>query len=163
MQPGLIQDEVILVIAMTDRELIEQFENGTLPAECFHHREHVRAAFLYLTEHPVMEALKAFSGTLRKFAEAQGKPHLYHETITWAYVFLIRERMVRSGKKQSWDEFARNNPDLLAWKDGVLTRYYRAETLASALARAVFVFPDRVFPDPSGRAENRAPARNPGA
>ena len=127
---------------MTDQELIEQFESGTLPNECFHHREHVRAAFLYLTEYPVLEALLAFSSALRKFAEAHGKPQLYHETITWAYVFLINERRARAGKKQSWDEFARNNPDLLEWKNGILTRYYRPETLASDLARAAFIFPD---------------------
>jgi hypothetical protein len=127
---------------MTDQELMEQFEDGTLPAEYFHHREHVRVAFLYLSQRPALEALQAFSKALRRFAQTHRKPHLYHQTITWAYVFLIQERMARAGKKQSWDEFARDNPDLLAWKDGVLTRYYRAETLASELARAVFVFPD---------------------
>ncbi len=134
---------------MTDHELIEQFENGMLPNDCFHHREHVRAAFLYLTKFPVLEALQAFSKALRRFAEAHGKPKLYHETVTWAYVFLIQERMVRAGKKQSWDEFARNNTDLLTWKEGILTRYYRVETLASDLARTIFVFPDL----PTGRTE----------
>jgi hypothetical protein len=127
---------------MTDQELIEQFENGTLPNDCFHHREHVRAAFLYLTRYPVLEALQAFSKALRRFAEAHGQPKLYHETVTWAYIFLIQERRVQAGKRQSWDEFAQNNPDLLAWKGGILTRYYRAETLTSDLARTVFVLPD---------------------
>jgi hypothetical protein len=129
---------------MTDQELIEQFENGTLPNECFHHREHVRAAFLYLNQYPVLETLLAFSSALRKFAQTHGKPQLYHETITWAYIFLIKERMARSGKRQGWDGFARDNPDLLAWKDGILSRYYLPETLASDLARGVFVFPDFV-------------------
>jgi hypothetical protein len=127
---------------MTDQELIDRFENCTLPNECFHHREHVRVAFLYLTKYPVLEALQVFSRTLRRFAAARGKPQLYHETITWAYLFLIRERMARAGKHQSWDEFVRSNPDLLVWKDGILTRFYCAETLASDLARAMFILPD---------------------
>jgi hypothetical protein len=127
---------------MTDQELIEQFENGTLPNEGFHHREHVRTAFLYLTKYPVLEALQIFSRTLRRFAEARGKPQLYHQTITWAYIFLIQERMARAGSKQSWEEFARDNPDLLMWKDGILTRFYRSETLTSELARTVFLLPD---------------------
>jgi len=127
---------------MTDQELMDRFENGTLPNECFHHREHVRVAFLYLTKYPVLEALQLFSKSLRRFAEAHGKPELYHETITWAYVFLIWERMARAGTNQSWDEFALNNPDLLTWKGGILTRYYCAGTLTSDLARAVFVLPD---------------------
>jgi hypothetical protein len=127
---------------MTDQELIEQFEDGTLPNEGFHHREHVRTAFLYLTKYPVLEALQIFSRTLRRFAEARGKPQLYHQTITWAYIFLIQERMARAGSKLSWEEFARDNPDLLVWKDGILTRFYRSETLTSELARTVFLLPD---------------------
>lgn len=128
---------------MTDRELLEQFERGTLPSECFHHRQHVRVAFLYLSEYPVLQALQAFSKALQGFAAAHGKPHLYHETITWAFVFLIRERMARAGKTQDWEQFARSNPDLLTGKDGPLHQYYREETLASDLARAMFVFPDK--------------------
>ena len=127
---------------MTDQELIEQFEDGTLPIEGFHHREHVRTAFLYLTKYPVLEALQIFSRTLRRFAEVRGKLQLYHQTITWAYIFLIQERMARAGSKQSWEEFARDNPDLLVWKDGILTRFYRTETLTSELARTVFLLPD---------------------
>jgi hypothetical protein len=51
--------------------------------------------------------------------------------------------MARAGKTQNWDEFAANNPDLLVWKDGILSRYYCPETLSSDLARTVFVLPDR--------------------
>jgi hypothetical protein len=128
---------------MTDQELREQFERGTLPNEGFRHREHVRMAFLYLTEYPALRALQMFSEALQKFAAAHGKPQLYHETITWAYILLIRERMARAGRPEDWEEFARNNADLLRWKDGVLQKYYRAETLTSDLARTTFVFPDR--------------------
>lgn len=128
---------------LTDRELMDQFERATLPAECFHHREHVRVAFLYLTERPILSALQAFSSALQKFAATHGKANLYHETITWAYMFLIQERMARAGRKQNWEEFAKNNPDLLAWKGGILSRLYSDKTLASDLAKQIFVFPDK--------------------
>jgi hypothetical protein len=129
--------------AMTDQELLEQFESGTLPSECFHHREHVRVAFLYLSEYPVLEALQMFSNALRRFAAVHGKPQLYHETITWAYIFLIRERMALAGTRQTWEEFASSNADLLTWKNGLLHDYYRQETLATDLARAIFILPDK--------------------
>ncbi len=116
-----------------------------MPAENFHHREHVRVAFLYLQMYPVQEALQAFCGGLRRFAAAHGKANLYHETISWAYIFLIQERMARAGKTQAWKEFAENNPDLLTWKDGILSRFYREETLHSDLAREIFVFPDKIY------------------
>lgn len=130
-------------LEISDQELIERFERLTLPLESFHHREHVRVAFLYLQQYPAQKALQAFCESLRRFAEAYGKANLYHETISWAYVFLIQERMARAGNAQSWEEFARNNADLLAWKDGILSRMYRAETLASDLAKKIFVFPDK--------------------
>lgn len=43
----------------------------------------------------------------------------------------------------NWDDFARENSDLLQWKPGVLGRYYRESTLQSDLARSVFLFPDK--------------------
>jgi hypothetical protein len=147
---------------VTDQELMEQFERATLPPECFRHCEHVRVAFLYLTQLPVLEAMQAFSSGLQRFAAAQGKSKLYHETITWAYIFLIRERMRRAGRTQSWKEFTEDNADLLTWKDGVLARYYREETLRSDLAKQIFVFPDK-YVEPSHGTErpvscNRVPS-----
>jgi hypothetical protein len=59
------------------------------------------------------------------------------------YVFLIHERVQRAGREQSWAEFAAGNADLLDWKNNVFKTYYRDETLASELARKIFVFPDR--------------------
>jgi hypothetical protein len=127
---------------MTDEQTIEQFEKSVAPGGSFHHADHVRVAFAYLTSYPFLEAAQKFSAALKRFALAQGKPGLYHETITWAYLFLIRERMARAGQ-QSWEEFAEQNADLLVWNDGVVQRAYRKETLASELARTVFVLPDR--------------------
>jgi hypothetical protein len=128
---------------MTGEELIEQFECGATPADSFHHVDHVRLAFEYLRRCPALEALGRFSDALRRFAAAQGKAQRYHETITWAYLFLIRERMARAGCAQTWEEFAERNADLLLWKDGVLRTLYRQETLDSVLARHTFVLPDQ--------------------
>jgi hypothetical protein len=127
---------------MTDQELIRDFENDPLPADSFHHVDHARLAFAYLSEYPALEALDKFATALKRFATARGKPQLYNETITHAYFFLIRERMARFPSRE-WDEFAAQNSDLLVWKDGILGRYYREGTLQSELARTVFVFPDR--------------------
>ena len=71
----------------TDQELIHQFEAGTLRAESFHHADHVRLAFAYLSANPPLQALEKFTDALKKFATALGKPQLYHETITHAYFF----------------------------------------------------------------------------
>jgi hypothetical protein len=125
---------------MTNKEFILSFETDTLEGE-FHHADHVRLAFAYLSECAPLEALERFSIALKQYAAARGKTQLYHETITHAYFFLIRERMARSASKE-WGEFSRQNPDLLIWKNGILTRYYREGTLQSDLARSIFLFPD---------------------
>lgn len=135
-------------IEMTDDELVAGFENGTLASKSFHHADHVKMAFLYLRRHAALDALQRFSGALARFAAAKGKPELYHETITWAFLLLIHERLARAGKAQSWTEFAARNPDLLDWKENVLRKYYRTETLSSDLARNTFLLPDRSIPEP---------------
>lgn len=123
---------------MPDRELVEALESCTLPAALFDHREHVRLAWLYLREQPLLEALPRFVTSLKRYAGSLGASTKYHETITWAFMFLIHERMQRD-PIDSFEEFATANADLLG---PILQRYYRSETLASDLARGTFVMPD---------------------
>lgn len=128
---------------MTNQELVERFETLTLNPELFPHREHVRLAWIYLRDYPTLTALSKFCDGLKRFAASVGKPDLYHETITWAYLLLIRERMEKTVAWESWEDFAEKNGDLLDWQSNILKRYYREETLQSDLAKRVFLFPDK--------------------
>jgi hypothetical protein len=132
---------------LEDDTLVRSFEAGVAPPDGFHHREHVRVAWWYLRQHALTEALARFSEGLRRFATAHGKPDLYHETITTAYVLLINERLDGAARSFTWDEFAGRNPDLLSWKPSVLDRYYHPDTLKSERARRTFVLPDRLAAD----------------
>ena len=123
---------------MDDREFVSAFEACTLPANEFSHRSHVRLAWLYLRDGPLPEALPRFASGLKRYAASLGAAEKYHETITWAYLFLIHERMQRS-TAATFEEFAAAHPDLF---DPILGRYYSPALLASPLARATFVMPD---------------------
>ena len=125
----------------TELELIVRFESGAIEPGEFHHADHVRLAYAYLRQHPLCQALANFSAALKKFAAAQGKAERYHETITTAYFLLINERLERT-EAVNWEGFARCNPDLIC-ENNILHRYYRENTLASELAKRVFVFPDK--------------------
>jgi hypothetical protein len=92
---------------MTDEELVSCFEGGTVPPGGFHHAEHVRVAWWYARRHPWLVALDRFRVALRRFAEAQGKPGLYHETITTAFVVLVVERLDGDGADLDWESFRR--------------------------------------------------------
>ncbi len=128
---------------MNDRELVAAVEGCTLGGADFHHADHVRLAWIYLDEMPPIAALERFTATLKRFAAHHGAAGKYHETITWAYLLLIHERM-RLGEARDWEAFRTANADLLAWKPSILERYYTPGTLASPAARATFVLPDRL-------------------
>lgn len=123
---------------MNDREFAEAFERCDV--ESFHHRDHVRLAWIYLSDLPLIEALARFTTSLKRFATHRGHPGLYHETITWAYLLLIHERMERS-QARDFETFAAGNGDLRTWKPSILDRYYDQATLDSDLARRSFLMP----------------------
>jgi hypothetical protein len=120
--------------------LVAAFDDCTLPPSELHHLEHVQVAWWMLQAEPADQAIARFVAAIRRYAAHIGKPGVYHETITWAYLLVINERLGRRGRQRSWAQFARDEADLLT-RD-FLHSYYRPETLASSLARAVFVFPD---------------------
>lgn len=125
---------------MSDAQFVAAFEACTFPPADFHHREHVRLAWIYLNGRPLLEALTRFAASLKRFATNAGAAAKYHETVTFAFLFLIHERMQRH-VAVTFDDFAAANEDLFAWPS-VLDRYYSAETLRSELARRTFVLPD---------------------
>ena len=124
---------------MDDRDFLEAFEACTLPPELFSHRSHVRLAWLYLRDGSLLDTLPRYSEGIKRYAGSLGASAKYHETITWAYLFLIHERMQRAAYT-TFDDFAAANADLFG---PVLERYYSPETLGSELARTTFVLPDR--------------------
>jgi len=127
---------------MTDDELYQAFVSTALPADQFHHEQHVRVAWLFLCRHGMPAALGEFSEAIKRFAAAKGAHGLYHETITWAFLLIIAERQARQ-PAATWPDFATTHADLLIWKPSILDRYYSKELLASDLARRSFVMPDR--------------------
>src|SRR5919109_4195987 len=71
--------------ALTDEEFLARFEARDL--EAFSHRDHIRLAFAYARSGGMQAAVDGARG-IKAFAEAQGAPGTYHETMTvgWARV-----------------------------------------------------------------------------
>jgi hypothetical protein len=88
-----------------DPAFVAAFRDTTLPTSAFHHRDHVRMAWLYVREHGPMDAAPRFATDLQAFARATGVPGLYHATITGAYIALIVERQ-HDTPAETWDAFA---------------------------------------------------------
>jgi len=128
---------------MSSSELFDRFVDTSLPADQFHHRQHVNVAWLFVQKYGMPSALGEFSAAIKRFADAKGATGLYHETITWAFLLLIAERQARN-PAGTWEEFEAANADLLSWKPSILDRYYSKELLASDLAKRAFLMPDRL-------------------
>src|SRR5262245_25879050 len=127
---------------LDDDTLVERFEALAIAPADFGHPEHVRLAFALLSREPDFGAAALrFRTALRRFADAVGATAKYHETLTWAYLALVAERMAADpdGDSRAW--IARH-PDLLDHRGGALARYYDVAAItASPVARAVFVLP----------------------
>lgn len=129
---------------MTDEEFAAAFEERSLPPSAFRHADHVRLAWIYLRRMALPEAMRRYADGLRAFAGHLGKPGLYHETITYAFLMVINERMADGPAGEDWEGFRARCPDLLAGVTAALGRWYSAEQLASDRSRAGFVMPDRL-------------------
>jgi hypothetical protein len=127
---------------MNEREFVDAVEGCTMAGGDFHHADHVRLAWIYLRDYPLLEAISRFTTTLKRFAAHHGVPGKYHETITWAYLLLIHERMQRDRAHDGWERFRDANGDLFARDPSILARYYTPRMLASDAARERFVLPD---------------------
>jgi hypothetical protein len=119
-------------------EELRTFETGALDPAKFPHADHVRMGYEMLRRYSFGEAIVRFSRGLKLLAAKAGRPQIYHETITVAFLALINERCAR-GAGQNWSEFKSTNADL--FEKRCLEKWYSAEQLASDLARRTFCLP----------------------
>ena len=117
---------------------LREFEAGRLDPAAFRHRDHVRLGYEFLCRYSLGDAITRFSSGLRLLAAKAGRPGLYHETITVAFLALINERRV-AGIAADWPDFEQHNRDLLDKR--CLEKWYGAEQLQSDLARRTFCLP----------------------
>ena len=125
--------------AATREELIA-LETAALDPSKLPHREHVRLAYGMLERYPFAEALARFARGVKLLAAKAGRPEVYHETITVAFLAVIGERRARA-RSNNWAEFQAGNGDLFDKR--CLERWYDAKQLRSDLARRTFCLPSR--------------------
>ncbi len=136
------------LISTDDRVFLRQFEACLFPKDEFQHREHVRLAYILLTQHVAREAHARFRSALKAFISYHGiEKSKYHETITHAWLLAVDFFMNLSDPSASSEEFISLNPRLL--KTEILLTHYSRELLFSEGARTAFVEPD-LEPIPRG-------------
>jgi hypothetical protein len=123
---------------VTDDQFASAFERCEISNAGFHHRDHIRLAWIYVQRYGAQEAGDRIVVAIRKFAAHHGKPEKYHETMTLAWMRLVAHAAPSAGA--AFDEFAQRCPGLL--EKSALAEFYSDGLLNSAIARATFVEPD---------------------
>jgi hypothetical protein len=135
---------------LDDDALWEAFSRSTLPTTDWHHRSHVRVAWLHVARWRLDEAhvrmrvgiirLNAFHGLEETITRG------YHETLTRFWLVAVAAKVAAAGPAADSRAFCDAHPELL--EKAYPLRFYSQACLFSANARAIFAAPD-VIPLPA--------------
>jgi len=155
--PDQITSEVSS-LRLDDDEFIATFERGGFGGDDFPHKAHIRMAWLYVTRLGPEAAIERAAGGIRELARTNGKPTLYHDTLTRAWVYLVADAVTTS-PSGDFEEFLVRNSQLLDKQH--LLEYYSPDVLSSAQARVTWIAPD-IAPIP-GAMKSSVARREPDA
>ena len=127
---------VIASAHIDDEEFLRAFHGCELPAACFRHGDHLRLAWLHLHREPAAEALERVCTGIRRFAAHHGVSHIYHATLTTAWV-----RLLATHREPDFEQFMRLNEHRLNL--GLLHRFWTPDALSSDAAKRGWLAPDR--------------------
>jgi hypothetical protein len=124
----------------SDEEFLRAFEDLSFPADRFHHREHIRVAWLYLKSADATCAAERMSEGIRRFANHHGATQKYHHTLTLAWMRLVAAALVETPEGHTFEQFISEHSELKDTR--LLDKYYSKELLQTAAAREAWVEPD---------------------
>jgi len=127
-----------------DDDFLQQFEGRTLPLDQWHHRAHLKVAYLYLTTLDFDAAAQRIRDGIRAYNAANNIQDTptggYHETMTMAWLHLIAATLSQYGSAASADEFFDSQPQLTQKK--ILRLFYSPGRFMSPAAKTTFLEPD---------------------
>ena len=137
---------------MSDPEFIATFEAQAFSLEKWHHRDHIKIAYLYLLRYPLAEAIDKIRSGIQALNAQHKVPDAidrgYHETMTQAWMRLVDCTLSEFGPAETADAFLDKHSQLLSKR--ALLLFYSRDRIMSAEAKAGFVEPD-LTPLPAGR------------
>jgi hypothetical protein len=145
--------------AMDDEMFLQQFESTVWPKAEWHHRQHIKVAYLYLCRYPLETASVKISDNIKAYNQAHGVEESltsgFHETMTQAWLRLVHFTLCEYGPAENADAFFEQNPQLSEKK--VLRFFYTRERFLSPEAKAAFIEPD-LIPLPQSQKRMGNPA-----
>jgi len=128
---------------MDDAEFIAAFEAAAIPREEWTHRAHIRMAYCYLRALPFDEAVRRVRAGIQRLNAVnqvpEGPTSGYHETLTIAWLHIVKSTMVERGTGATFEDFAAQQPHLLC---KTLPRVFYSARGMPPESKHVFVAPD---------------------
>ena len=129
---------------MDDEAFLKQFETAAWPKAEWHHRQHIKVAYLYLRRY----SLETATVKIREGIQAYNVAHHvedtllsgYHDTMTQAWLRLVYFTLCEYGPAENADTFFDQHPQLSEKK--ILRFFYSKARFTSPAAKANFVEPD---------------------
>ncbi|MCA9154783.1 MAG: hypothetical protein KDA38_08350 [Planctomycetales bacterium] len=127
-----------------DCTFLTEFEACRWPLSEWHHRDHIKLAYLYLCRYPFEEALSRIRDRIKAHNAAHHVPDSpaqgYHETMTQAWLRLVQFVMDEYGRTTNAEEFYERHPELS--QKLTLRLFYSRELIMSPQAKMEFLEPD---------------------
>src|SRR5690349_24470242 len=96
----------------SDEKLLPAFGGLSFPVGQFHHREHIRVAWLYLKSSDATRAAERMAAGIRRFANHHGATRKYHHTQTLAWMRLVAAALVETLEGHDFARFLAVHPEL---------------------------------------------------
>ena len=139
----------------SDIEYLHAFIELKVCADEFHHKEHIRLAYVLLSQHDLDVAYTRLKTYLLGFLARHEVPaSKFHETMTRAWLLAVKHFMQLSEPSSDFEDFIRRN-DILSNKEIIFSHYSR-DLISSDEARNSFVQPD-LDPIPTYEEKNSRP------
>jgi transketolase len=148
---GLSEVALKLLRPISDEDFLTQFESAKWPLENWHHRQHIKIAYLYLRHYPfdqararIREKIKAYNAA-KQLSESLLSG--YHDTMTQAWMHLLYFALCEHGAAENADAFYELHPEL--WGKKTLRLFY-SKIFTTPEAKEKFVAPD-ITPFPQSK------------
>jgi transketolase len=149
---GLSETALKLLRPISDEDFLAQFESTEWPYLEWHHRQHIKVAYLYLRKYPFAQAQARIRERIKAFNAAKKVPESltggYHDTMTQAWLHLVHFTLCEYGAAADADTFYEQHPQL--WRHKSLRFYYTKEHFLTKEAKEKFVAPD-ITPFPQSK------------
>jgi LDH2 family malate/lactate/ureidoglycolate dehydrogenase len=139
-----------------DSTFLQQILTGELPLDQWHHRQHVRLAYLQLVQNPFAQAVSSTRRCIKAYNAAKNIPETpdrgYNETLTFAWLQIIQSVIEDYGQADDSESFYENNRQL--HNPDSIYLFYSRQLLLGNQAKTHFVEPD-VTPLPVGHKSRK--------